>query len=83
MTWEITVSQNGKVKDSVEFEGERDGAINAMIDLYSKWFDQDYFPNDDLTEIKDCDGEVVWEKGDANIGIGFNGKEAAISLIEE
>lgn len=42
-------------------------AVRALHDVFGKFYNDQYFPNDEQTEIKDCDGEVVWEEGDEMI----------------
>lgn len=57
----------GKKEVKQIIEGSKDEAIGAMVSIYAKFHDSEYYPNDYLTEIKDETGRVIWEFGDDTI----------------
>jgi hypothetical protein len=71
-TWSESTSKFRMFKNGIEFLGTEyaESQQDALISIYGKMDDQNYFPNDDLTEIADCDGHIIWEEGDSNIDRG-------------
>lgn len=45
-------------------------AEEAVLTVCQKYDDSNYFPNEDETEVADCDGNVIWETGDKSIDMG-------------
>jgi hypothetical protein len=69
-TFNIIVNNGSTNKETNEFSGTKEQAILEMLKRYAYWFDDQYFPNDDLTEVHDCDSEISWQRGDTYIGRG-------------
>jgi len=44
------------------FEGSFEEAVTRMVQLYAKYNDSEFYPNEDLTEIKDETGRIIWNK---------------------
>jgi hypothetical protein len=59
--------QQGKREIMQTIDGSKDEAIESMVSIYAKFHDSEYYPNEDLTEIRDETGRVIWEFGDEQI----------------
>lgn len=80
-TYRLTVN-NGKQTLFTETYSlpNRELMIKEMIKKYADFFDENYFPVTDLdsnlnetgilTEVKDCDGQTIWNEGESIIGLG-------------
>ncbi len=45
-------------------------APSAVLEVISKYDNENYFANEDNTEVRDCDGNVIWESGDTSANMG-------------
>lgn len=71
-TFRQNVSSYRRFANGIEFLGifDAENEQQAVLNVCQKHDDSNYLPNENETEVADCDGNVIWETGDTSIDMG-------------
>lgn len=82
-TYLVTYEGNSTRFKYFEEEVNANSAREAVEGVYSKYLDENYFPQDDGS-VKDCDGHTIAEEDDDSIeydGGGFGAQELTYDVV--